>query len=385
MVNLLIMGQPKVLRYYNARLLKNHELLHGELWTANGKIIPRQEKADGEIDVQGFILAPGYIDLQINGGFGIDFSTQADQVKQVAARLPQYGVTSFLPTLVSLKKNQYPSLLPHLQPCQGRAGRANILGVHLEGPFFHFSKPGAHNPACLASLNEPIEAYYGSLEGVRIVTLAPEIPGALSAIKELKKRNIVVAAGHSNATYEEAKLAIHEGISMATHLFNAMPSLHHRAPGLIGAVLTDDLMFYSIIADGIHLHPATINLAWKANPKGLFLVTDAIAALGLAPGIYPLGSMQVEIKQQRVHLSGTQTIAGSMVSMDAAVRLFRESTHCSLANAIEAASLKPAQVLGMEKAKGNLNEGADADFIFLDDDLYIQACYVAGELAWRLS
>jgi N-acetylglucosamine-6-phosphate deacetylase len=385
MVDLLIMGQPKVSRYYNARLLKNHELLYGELWTANGRIISPQEKADEEIDAQGFILAPGYIDLQINGGFGIDFSTQADQVKRVAARLPQYGVTSFLPTLVSLKKDQYPSLLPHLQPCQGGANGSNILGIHLEGPFFHSSQPGAHNPACLTSLDEPIEAYYGSLEGVRIVTLAPELPGALLAIKDLKRRNIVVAAGHTQATYEEAKLAIREGIRMATHLFNAMPFLHHRAPGLIGAVLTDKAMFYSIIADGIHLHPAVVNLAWKANPKGLFLVTDAIAALGLAPGIYALGSMPVEIEQQHAHLLGTQTLAGSIVSMDAAVRLFRASTHCSLVNALEAASLKPAQVLGMEKAKGNLNEGADADFIFLDDDLYIQACYVAGELAWRPS
>jgi N-acetylglucosamine-6-phosphate deacetylase len=378
-------GRKKICRYYNARIVRNHELIESELWTANGKIIPPQDKADDEVNVQGFIIAPGYIDLQINGGFGVDFSTNADQVKYVARLLPQYGVTSFLPTLISLKKEQYSKLLPYLQPSLGGAQGATILGIHLEGPFFASSKYGAHDKSLIKPLNESIEDYYGDLIGVKIVTLAPEIPGALAAIHYLKGKNIIVSAGHTNATFEEATSAIDAGVSMATHLFNAMTPLNHRAPGIVGAVLTNDSIFYSIIADSIHLNPSIINLAWRANPNGLFLVTDAMEALGQPPGIYHLGKMDVEVRGRGAYILGTETIAGSILSMDEAVRYFRESTHCSLVEAIEAASLKPAQVMGIQDHKGNLNEGADADFIILDDHLNVYACYISGQLAWQKS
>lgn len=379
------MGEGKMVRYYNARVVKNHELMNGELWTWNGKIIAPQEKADSEVDVKGLILAPGYIDLQINGAFGIDFSGQADQVQRVAALLPQYGVTSFLPTLVSLSQEQYPQLLPHLQPRKGGAHGAHILGSHLEGPFFHPSKCGAHNPHFISIPLDSLENVYGNLEGVKIVTLAPELPGAASAIQYLKSKHIVVSAGHTNATFEEAKTAFRQGITMATHLFNAMPPLHHRNPGIVGAVFSDDSIYYSIIADGFHLHPATIELAWKTQPKGLFLVTDAIQALGLPEGAYHLGAMEVDVQKNCAWIAGTQTLAGSVLSMDAAVQFFKLSAHCSIVDAIEAATLKPAKIIGIEDVKGNLNEGADADFILLDDELNVRATYVLGQLAWQKS
>jgi N-acetylglucosamine-6-phosphate deacetylase len=372
-----------VTRYYNGRVLRDHELRQEDLWVKEGKIIAPQEKADKEEDVQGCIVAPGYIDLQINGGFGYDFSSAPDQVEQVAARLSQYGVTSFLPTLISSEAQFYRTALPHLQPRAGHQGRASILGIHLEGPFFCQEKHGAHDQTLLHEHLGAIEAVYGDLEGVKMVTLAPELEGAKEAIHFLKSKGIVVSIGHTNADYETAKEAIQAGAAMATHLFNAMPPLHHREPGAVGAILENSSMSYSVIADYIHLHPALLHLIWKMHPDGLILVTDAIEALGLAPGDYQLGKQVVHVEEKAAYIKGTKTIAGSVLSLDAAVRHLRQATECSAVEALEAASLRPARLLGIDGVKGSLNIGADADFLLLDDQLYIKACYIAGELAWK--
>ena len=164
-----------------------------------------------------------------------------------------------------------------------------------------------------------------------------------------------------------------------------MPSLHHREPGIIGAVLTNSEMHYSVIADGIHLHPATLKLAWLANPKGLILVTDAMEALGLEDGQYRLGNKEVAVKEGKAVISGTNTLAGSVISMDAAVRYLHKATGCSIVEAIEAASLKPAEVLGMAGVKGSLDVGSDADFIFLDDQLNVRSCYIGGNNVYNRS
>lgn len=377
------LSKGRICRYYNARILRNHQLLNGELWSVHGKIIPPQTKVDLDIDVRGLILAPGYIDLQINGAFGIDFSISPERVGDAAKLLPQYGVTAFLPTVVSNAKNRYQSIIPLLQPKVGGSNGASILGIHLEGPFLNSMKSGAHNPSFITSIdNQALDSFYGSLDGVKIVTLAPEIPGALEAIRYLSERNIIAAAGHSLATYSQMRQAIDAGIRLATHLFNAMPPLDHREPGMVGAVLIEDKLFYSVIADGEHLHPAILNIAWKCHPQGLVLITDAMAALGQPKGSYRLGTMDVDVKENRATLAGTETLAGSILSMDKAVRFLQQCTGCSAVQAIEAASLMPARILGIQGAKGLL-EGADADFIFLDDSLNVQATVIAGELAWK--
>lgn len=372
-----------VQRYYNCRVVLNHALDTGELWVAGGKIISPQSHADEEIDVKGEIIAPGYIDLQINGAFGVDFSHAPNLLKYAAQRLPQYGVTAFLPTVISSTSEQYASVLPHLQPRPGGAHGAEIIGIHLEGPFFNPSQHGAHDPLKIAPIITPLEAYYGSLKGVKMVTLAPEIPHALDAVKELVDKNIVVSGGHTLATYEETCAAIDAGMCMATHLFNAMTPFHHRQPGFSTAILTHEKVFFSVIADGHHVHPAALKQAWKCHPQGLVLITDAMEALGQPPGIYHLGDMTVEVGSTAAHILGTQTLAGSILSMDKAVRFLQTATDCTLVEALEAASLRPAQLLGIQSTKGTLNEGADADFIILDDQLHVQACYVAGSLAWK--
>ena len=282
---------------------------------------------------------------------------------------------------MSLGKAQYASAIPHLQPMAGGSQGASILGIHLEGPFFSAKQSGAHNPDMIRNSTD-LEDIYGTLNGVKIVTLAPELPGMEKAIMSLKNKGIVVSAGHTSANYDELKTAKQQGVQLATHLFNAMPPLHHRNPGIVGAVLQDPQMFYSVIADGIHLHETTVNLAWKTNPQGFVLVTDAIQALGLPDGEFTLGSMTVDVKKGGAYLKGTNTIAGSILSMDQAVRNFKSFTQCSIPEAIDAASYKPAKILGIEKSKGTLNPGADADFIILNDDLEVQSSYVNGVRVW---
>ncbi len=377
--------QTTVTRIFNARLLLDHRIVEGELWVQGGKIVPPQSTADREIDARGKILAPGYIDLQINGGFGCDFSRNPENVGVVAKQLLQYGVTSFLPTVISSSPEQYKEVLPLLQPRSlGKQGAA-ILGIHLEGPFFPSSCCGAHRKefllSDLAHMNSP-ETVYGDLSGVKLVTLAPELPGALRIVEELKRRSVVVSAGHSAASFEQMKEGIKAGIGLATHLFNAMTPYHHRNPGIIGSALIDPSLPYSLIVDGVHLSPEAVLLCWRCNPQGLILISDATEALGLPDGNYQLGTLEIESRAGQIYLAGTRTIAGSCLDLAKAVRMFRAITQCSIAEALEAASLKPAQLIGIYPAKGTLETGADADFIVLSDELAVLSTYIGGELAW---
>ena len=243
------------------------------------------------IDAPGMSLVPGFIDLQFNGGFGHDFTTNPETIWDVAVELPRYGVTSFLPTIVTspletVGRGQKALLEGNVG---GKSG-AIPLGLHIEGPFLNPKKKGAHNAKHLRSPDLEAISDWTPDKGVSLVTLAPELPGALEMIETLRSRSVVVSAGHSMASYEEALTGFNAGITYGTHLFNAMPPLHHRQPGLIGAALSDIRCTVGIIPDGIHLHPAVVKTIWsaKGNQK-LTLVTDAMAALGMPPGRYQIG------------------------------------------------------------------------------------------------
>jgi len=352
----------QVICFTNARLVREGRLVQEDLWIVDGKIASPQAKATETRDLQGLILAPGYIDLQLNGAFGCDFSTDPSCLEKVAQDLLQYGVTSFLATIIS--GASYSKILPQLNQVKG------LLGIHLEGPFLNPEKAGAHHQ--LLPVDEKV---YGSLKGVKLVTLAPELPGAVPFIQHLRREGIKVAAGHTQASYEEALHSFEAGVSLVTHLFNAMTPLSQRAPGIAGAALTTPGIFYTIIVDGQHLHPAMVKLAWQANPKGLVLITDGMAAMGLTEGHYILGGRSVEVTKGRACLTGTNTLAGSIVPLDQVVRNLRSITGCTPVQAIEAATLHPAQVLGISAQKGTLTQGADADLVFLDDDLFVKGVY----------
>jgi len=371
---------PELTRFYHARLLRDHKIEEGDLWVSDGKIVP-PGKADKEVDLQGQILAPGFIDLQLNGAFGKDFSSDVEIVDEVAKELPRYGVTSFLPTLVSCSGEQYREIIPTLMP-QKRSQSAEVLGVHLEGPFISSGRRGMHPQKHICPIEQgaekALEMAYGDLDGVKMVTLAPEIPGSAAVTKVLAKQGIVVAAGHTAATRVQLRECMGTGLTMVTHLFNGMRAFHHRHPGVVGTALSNDNLFFSVIADGVHVDDEVLALLWRIRQGGMVLVSDGMAAMGLESGLYQLGDVDVVVEGDVAHVAGTEVIAGSIASMDSAVRRLYKATGCSQAEALEAASLMPAKVLGIEHKKGTLNEGADADFVLLDDKLQVQGCYIAG-------
>lgn len=264
--------------------------------------------------------------------------------------------------------------------------------MHLEGPFISREKRGAHPEAHLRSFEanafHDVLATYGPLDNVRIVTLAPELNRSHEVIQALTARGICVSLGHSVADLRAAEEAVQSGATFITHLFNAMLPFHHRDPGIVGLLTSDKLppgrhIFYGMISDGTHTNPAALRIAHRAHPQGLVLVTDAVPALGLGNGRHTLGQQEVEVDGLTAYVAGTKTLSGSIAPMDVCVRHFLQATGCSVESALEAASLHPAQLLGLEKRKGTLDFGADADFVVLDDSLHIRATYISGELVWQ--
>ncbi len=337
------------------------------------------------VDGGGSTAAPGFIDLQLNGGFGLDFTQNPETIWQVAAGLPRYGVTSFLPTIITspAETTRKAQEVWRSGPPAGFLG-ANALGLHLEGPMLNPAKKGAHNPAYIRLPSLDLIADWTPENGVWLVTLAPEMPGALAVIAELNRRGVLVSAGHSMATYAEAEQGFAAGIRKGTHLFNAQPPLDHRQPGLAAAILTNPQVKAGLIPDGIHVHPAMVKLAWQAKgQEGIVVVTDAMAALGMPPGEYLLGDYAVRVDETSARLANG-TLAGSILTLDAAVRNMIEFCGCSLAEAAATVTDSPAKLLGLSN-KGQLTPGADADLVLLDPNGCVQATYIGGQLAYSNS
>ncbi len=337
--------------------------------------------AENSFNAQGLTVAPGFIDLQLNGGFGKDFTIEPESIWDIAPKLLQYGVTSFLPTIISCPPENLALALQVINQGPPDAYRGpHVLGLHLEGPFL--SKKGAHNPEYFQVPNNGTIRSWGRENGVRIVTLAPELDGAIEISHQLASRGVTVSAGHSNATYEQAKSGLQAGIGLGTHLFNAMSPLKHRDPGLVGALLNEPDNKVSIIADGIHVHPAAVALAMKLKgPNNLILVSDAMSALGMPPGEYPLMDETVFVDETSARLANG-SLAGSILTLDTALRNLITFTGCSLEAAISTLTCAPAQAIA-EPLKGKISAGYDADLVFLNQDLYPVATMVAGEILWN--
>lgn len=335
------------------------------------------------IDADGLLLTPGFIDLQFNGGFGQDFTADPAAIWPVAAQLPQYGVTAFLPTIITAPLET--SAAGRRVVTEGRpAGYrgATPLGLHIEGPFLNPAKKGAHNPAYLRLPTLDAVADWSPQSGVRLTTLAPELPGALAVIEALASRGVLVSAGHSMATYDQAVAGFDAGVRYGTHLFNAMPSLLHRDPGLPGALLTDDRVTVGLIADGIHTHPAIVKLVWQAlGPARLNLVTDAMAALGMPPGQHLLGDYMVTVDGTTCRLADG-TLAGSILSLDQALRNLIAFTGCTLEEALPTITTTPARALGLAHERGQIAPGYVADLVLLSPDLHVRSAIVGGEMVY---
>jgi N-acetylglucosamine-6-phosphate deacetylase len=334
-----------------------------------------------ELDAAGGVVVPGFVDLQCNGGFGIDLTAEPERLWELAALLPRTGVTSWLPTVVTSPPAVTERALAALARPVTQGPVAEPLGLHLEGPFLAPARRGAHDRRHLSAPDRQRIAGWSAAAGVALVTLAPELPGALELVRLLTARGVVVAAGHSDATAEESVAAIEAGVSLATHLFNAMAPLDHRQPGLAGVVLADERLRAGVIADGLHLHPTTVAAAWRALGPRLVLVTDAVAALGASAGPTRIGEQELVRGRDGVRLAdGTR--AGSDLSMDGAVRNLMAFAGCSLAAAAAAASSAPAAALGRTD-RGRLQPGARGDIVVLAPDGQLIATVIGGQVAWK--
>lgn len=335
------------------------------------------------IDATGLHLVPGFIDLQLNGAIGLDFTTEPRAIWPVAHYLPQTGVTSFLPTIITAPLTAVSTAQAIITSSPPRGFHGAIpLGLHVEGPFLHPDKKGAHNPAHLQQPTAEKVANWSPETGVRLVTLAPELDGALDVAQRLSERGVVVSAGHSTATFAQATAGFDAGIRYGTHLFNAMPPLHHREPGLVGTLLADDRATIGLIVDGEHVHPELVKLVWRLVGNGrLTLVTDAMAALGMPPGRYALGDHEVIVDKTTARLA-SGTLAGSLLRMDTAVRNLIQFTGCTLAEALPTVTRTPADLLGLPH-KGRLAPHFDADLLLLTPDLQVHTTFVAGHIVYQ--
>ena len=354
---------------------------------------PPPRAADVRLDAG--VLVPGFVDLQVNGYYGAEFdAVRAGEWRMVAARLPETGATAFVPTFITAPVPRLAAALRQAagvaadlaaDRAAGRAAGARVLGVHLEGPFISPLRAGAHNTAWMT---DPAPAAIGGLldagDGIlKIVTLAPELPGALDAVARLAAAGVLVSVGHTDARASQVAAAAGAGARMVTHLFNAQRPLHHREPGVPGQALADSRLTSGLIADFRHVAEPVCAIAFAAAPARIFLVTDAAACAGMPTGRYMLGGAPIELPPgdgvPPVRASGT--LAGSALRMDVAVaNMVRAGA--GLPGAVAAATRIPADLIGRPDL-GRIIPGAQADLVWLGESLRTQATWVAGEPVYR--
>ena len=338
------------------------------------------DEADEVHDYKDNFIMPGFIDLQVNGGFGIDLATEPGRALELSEKLLATGATSYLPTLISSPESLYEDALKELdQTTEDPGSGAEILGVHLEGPFINPEKRGAHAASHVRLPNAELLDRLLERGKVCMMTLAPEIEGAAEIASHAASRNVAVSAGHSNATFEEAYEAFDRRVTGVTHLFNAMSPVHHRQPGLVGAAFAHPRVVCGIIADGLHVHPEMIGLAFRMlGPDRIYLTTDSTAATGMGPGEYALATRTVYQDANMARLD-SGAIAGSLITMIEAFQNILAFTGCTIAEASRMTSTTPARFCGEGRNKGRLVTDYDADATVLGPDLSVKAVWKSGE------
>ena len=355
-------------------------LVEGEVITWVGRGRP-PEKADEELTAgPGELIAPGFVDLQVNGFAGHDAAAGADSIAAISQALPATGVTAFLPTIISEPVEVGAEFAATVGAAAESTG-ARVLGAHIEGPFLNPSFRGAHLRAHLA---EPTARNVDAVLAARprLITLAPELPGALAAIERLQRAGIVVAAGHTGADFEQGRKAIAAGVRFATHIYNAMPPVHHRRPGIALALLLDPRVTTGLIADGEHVHPSVCEQLLRVKGASrIALTTDQTSAAGAPPGSYSLSGRAVHSDGRVVRLEDG-TLAGSAAAMPDLLRLMARLPGMTPARAVGLASTAPARVLG-ERRLGRIGEGACADIVILDAEMRPRLTMIRGAVIFR--
>lgn len=339
------------------------------------------------IEAQNKFIVPGYIDIHVHGGGGSDvMDGEYEAIKQVATTHSRFGTTAFLPTTMTMTKDKIIKSLKSIHEARLKGtGTAEILGIHLEGPYINPEKKGAQKEEDIkkVSVEEFLEFNQASGNLIRLVTIAPEMPGAIDFIRWLHQQGIIVSVGHSNATYKQVQEGIQAGLSHVTHIFNAMRGLHHREPGVVGAALSSPKLIVEMIADGIHLHPMVLKMLTQIKEsEKLVLITDAMRATGFKEGTYDLGGQEVIVTQGQAKLKNG-TLAGSVLTMDKAVKNLVTKVGISLLNAVQMASYNPAKCLGIDDKKGSLELYKDADIVILNKNLETELTMVAGKVVYR--
>jgi N-acetylglucosamine-6-phosphate deacetylase len=374
-------------------LITPEEWIHDPIIVVDaGRIVDVQPRSSIEmpagarkLDFPDLILAPGFIDIHIHGGAGHDvMEGDESALARIETQLAQHGVTAYLPTTVTAPEGRTLQALDRLGKAANRIesrSRACPVGIHLEGPFISHVKRGVHPPENLVQPSpRKFERFWQASQGtIRMMTIAPELPGAAETIRHARALGVHSSLGHSNATYPEAKAGIAAGADHATHTFNAMRPLDHRDPGILGAVLEDDTVSADIIADGIHVDPSMVRLFLRAKGADkAVLISDAISATGMPDGTYMLGDFEVQVREGRCESGGK--LAGSVLTLDRAVRNVMNFASWPLERVVKLVSLNPARLLGIAGERGTVAPGCRADLAVLTPEGKVVRTMIAGEL-----
>ncbi|MFD5323714.1 N-acetylglucosamine-6-phosphate deacetylase [Streptomyces sp. NPDC127092] len=354
---------------------------NGRVIVENGRIAGAAREDVPTLDLTGHWLVPGFVDMHNHGGGGASFTSgTVDEVLTGVRTHRQHGTTTVVASFVTGEMDfltQRAGLLSEL------AEQGDIAGIHFEGPFISPCRKGAHDETLLrdpepAEVRKLIDAARGQ---ARMVTLATELPGGIDSVRLLAEHGVIAAIGHTDATYEQTRAAIDAGATVATHLFNAMPALGHRAPGPIAALLEDERITVELINDGTHLHPAALELAFHhAGPARAAFITDAMDAAGFGDGRYMLGPLEVEVKDSVARLVEGGSIAGSTLTLDRAFKRAATVDGLPVESVVQAISANPAKLLGVYDRVGSLEPGKDADLVVLDEDFELKGVMHKG--AW---
>jgi N-acetylglucosamine-6-phosphate deacetylase len=344
----------------------------------------RPRRGEHGIEADGLWVAPGLIDVHVHGGADHDTMDATPQALHGMARFfARHGVTGYLATTVSAPAEDIRLAIENVRTAAQPEDGAQHLGVHIEGPYLDVDFRGAQPAGRLRPPDaEEYEAWLTS-GVVRLITLAPELDGALALVERSAEAGVETAVGHSAASYEQVLAAADRGLRQACHAFNGMPPLHHRTPGVLGAVLGDDRIYAQVIADGTHVHPAVVRLLVRAKGTGrVILITDSMRAAGLADGGYELAGRPILVRDGVARtLEGG--LAGSTITLDAALRNVLSFAGLSLSEGLRMATATPAEAMGWAGRKGALALGADADVILLDESLDVRLTMVAGRVVYR--
>ena len=337
------------------------------------------------IDAKHRTLLPGFIDLHVHGGMNCEAMDATPESLHTMARFyAQHGVTAFLATTWTDSRERIQAALENIATCMGSyPDGATLLGAHLEGPYINDAKGGAQNPEHIRRAHRDEAKSFLDIDVIRLLALAPEYRENHWLIEACIQRGITVSIAHTAATYEEVRHAVALGATQATHTFNAMSGLHHREPGAVGAVLTNDIIRAEIIADNVHVHPAVLNLIHRTKREdGIILVSDAVRCAGMPDGDYPIDDRTISVHDGIARLPDG-TLAGSTLTMDRALYNFMRATSSGVASVWRTSSLNPARAIGLHHQKGSIEIDKDADLVLVDADMSVYATIAEGRIIYQ--